>query len=159
VQTELELANARPANDAPAAPRGNRRGRLFLAVLAVAAVTAAVSATTRRASPTPLVADLTTPRAWFDDYLAAAVDDPARVCHVLLAPELAASYRHTTAGSCMRYFGDVQDSGVRIQRIVHSSGTAVIELRQSHPPVYRWSVVLGRHGAGWRAVAVISDRT
>ena len=90
--------------------------------------------------------------------MAAAVDDPARVCQVLFAPELAASYRHSAAGSCESYFSDVQDSAVRIQRIVQSDGTAVIELRQRRAPRYRWNVVLARHAGGWRAVALVGGR-
>ena len=90
--------------------------------------------------------------------MAAAVDDPARVCHVLFAPELAASYRHSAAGSCESYFADVQDSAVQIERIVQSDGTAVIELRQRRAPRYRWNAVLARHAGGWRAVALVGGR-
>jgi hypothetical protein len=87
--------------------------------------------------------------------MAAAVDDPARVCGTLFAPELAARYRHTKPGSCLAFFSDVQDSPVRIRRIVQSDGTAVIEARQTHTRL-AWSVVLARHDGGWRAVDLIS---
>ena len=90
--------------------------------------------------------------------MAAAVDDPARVCRVLFAPQLAAGYRQSAAGSCESYFADVQDSAVRIERIAQSNDTAVIELRQRRAPRYRWSAVLARHGGGWRAVALVGGR-
>jgi hypothetical protein len=134
-----------------------RRLLLLLAVLAVAAIAAASSAG-RRAGSAPVAASAGTPRGWFDAYMAAAVDDPARVCRTLFSTQLAASYRRTPAGSCERYFANVQDTGVRIEKIVSARGTAVVELRQTHPPRYRWNTVLSRHAVGWRAVAILDGR-
>ena len=99
-----------------------------------------------------------TPRAWLDAYLSAAVDSPSRVCRVLFAPELAARYRHTRPGSCTAFFFTVDDSSVRIRRIVQSGGAAVIELRQAHRPRYAWNVVLARQGGGWQAVDLVSGQ-
>ena len=144
--------------DHPQRSARTRRMWLVLAMLAAAAIAIASSAPGRPAPSTTRAASPATPRAWFDAYMAAAVDDPARVCHVLFAPELAAGYRHSAAGSCESYFADVQDSAVRIQRIVQSDGTAVIELRQARAPRYRWNVVLARHAGGWRAVALVGGR-
>jgi hypothetical protein len=136
-----------------------RAGRLLLvlAVLAVAAIAAASSAGRRTSSP-PVGGSVSTPRGWFDAYLAAAVDDPDRVCPTLFSTQLAVSYRRTPSGSCERYFADVQDTGVRVQRIVSERGTAVVELRQTHSPRYGWNVILARQAGGWRAVAILDGR-
>jgi hypothetical protein len=99
-----------------------------------------------------------TPRAWLDAYLSTAVDNPSWVCRVLFAPELAARYRHTRPGSCTAFFFTVEDSGVRIRRIVQSDGAAVIELRQAHPPRYAWNVVLARQGGSWQAVDLVGGQ-
>jgi hypothetical protein len=58
----------------------------------------------RQPSPYP-----PTPRAWFDAYMAAAVDDPGRVCTVLFSPGLAARYARTGQRSCLAYFQRVSD--------------------------------------------------
>jgi hypothetical protein len=135
--------------------------RVWLAIAVIAAAAIAISSSSSPGRPGPLAtgaASAATPRAWFDAYMAAAVDDPAGVCHILFGPELAASYRHSAAGSCESYFADVQDSAVRIEQIVQSGGTAVIELRQARAPRYRWNAVLARHGGGWRAVVLVAGR-
>jgi len=132
----------------------SRAGRRALIFVVVAALAGGGVASTRPHT-TPSAADPPSPRAWFDAYLAAAVDDPARVCRTLFASELAARYRHSRPGSCLAYFSEVQDSPVRIRRMIQSDGTAVIEVRQTDPRL-AWSVVLGRHDGGWRAVELIS---
>lgn len=138
-------------------PARSRRSWLAVAILAVAAIATAASSPSRpRQAATQ--GGPTTPRAWFDAYMAAAVDDPARVCHVLFAPELAGSYRHSAAGSCQRYFAEVQDSAVQIERIAQTNDTAVIELRQRRAPRYRWNAVLARRAGDWRAVALVGGR-
>jgi hypothetical protein len=148
------------AVDVTRLPHPARSRRLWpaVAVLAAAAIAIASSPPGRSARPVVRVVSPATPRAWFDAYMAAAVDDPTRVCHVLFAPELATSYRHSAAGSCGSYFANVQDSAVQIERIVQSDGTAVIDLRQRRAPRYRWNAVLARHPGGWRAVALVRGR-
>jgi len=132
-----------------------RRTWLVIAIVAVAATATGYSSTMHRdGAHNPPVIYPTTPREWFDAYMAAAVDDPARVCAVLFSPELAASYRHTSSGSCLRYFRDAQDTAVRIDRVVYADSTAVVEVRQVVAPRYRWTVVLSRHDGGWQAVTL-----
>jgi hypothetical protein len=100
-----------------------------------------------------------TPRAWVDAFLASAVDDDApKVCRTLLSPSLADSYRHTRAGSCLRYFAGASDSAIRIQRIIELRNTAVVELRQRAAPRAWSTVVLDRHDGGWQAAALLSAR-
>jgi len=97
-----------------------------------------------------------TPRAWFDAYMAAAVDDAPLVCGTLLSPQLAASYARRAGGDCVGYFHTVDDTPVKIERVVELGATAVIELRQRRAPGSWSSVVLDRDGDGWQAVALIS---
>lgn len=58
-----------------------------------------------------------TPRAWFDAYEAAAIDNPGRVCSELFAPQLAGAYGKAVQGSCRGYFRRITSfSVVRSQR-------------------------------------------
>lgn len=144
------------SHPAPSPPqRQSRAGQRAVVFVVVAALAAAGVASTRPRAAQPAVFP-PSPRAWFDAYMAAAVDDPSRVCQTLLAPELAARYRQARPGSCRAFFAGVQDTQVRIRRIVESGGVAVIDARQSRPPRAPWSVVLARRGGGWRAVDLLS---
>lgn len=145
-----------PAIDVGERPAPRRQGRGAVVSVLVLAAAVAGYASARRAPATNRLPP--TPRAWFDAYLAAAVDDPSRVCQELFAPELAAEYRQSSRHSCRGFFSDVQDTPVRIARIVQADGSAVIELRQAHAPRYAWNVALGRHDGGWQAVALVSGR-
>jgi hypothetical protein len=99
-----------------------------------------------------------TPRAWFDAYMASAVDDPARVCRTLLSPELAAIYATRSPRGCIGYFETVVDTPVVIEAVSRSGDSAVVQLRQRHPP-RRWSsIVLRRRSGGWQATALRRDR-
>jgi hypothetical protein len=124
-----------------------------LVVLGTAAIRARFGASTRRASPYP-----TTPRAWFDAYMAAAVDDPEQVCRVLFSPEFARTYNQTPQHSCLGYFTHVADTQVQIQTIRTYRSTAVVRLRQRYPPRYYWGVVLDQVDQGWRAVDLLGGR-
>ena len=99
-----------------------------------------------------------TPRAWFDAYMAAAVDDSARVCSVLFTPGLAGTYSQTPQRSCQAYFRRGSDSAVQIVGIRVSGNTAVVRLRQRLAPRDDWAVVLDRLDGGWRAVDLLSQR-
>jgi len=90
--------------------------------------------------------------------MAAAVDYPARVCGVLFAPELAATYSRTRQRSCQAYFRGASDSAVQIVGIGVYEHTAVVRLRQRLAPRDEWAVVLDRVDHGWRAVDVLSER-
>jgi hypothetical protein len=100
----------------------------------------------------------TTPRAWFDAYMASAVDDPARACRTLLSPELAAVYATKSPHGCIGYFRTVVDTPVVIETVRRSGDSAVVQLRQRHPP-RRWSsIVLRRHSGVWQATALRRGR-
>jgi hypothetical protein len=152
--THSELPDAVLEVGSPEPQTRSRAGRRAIMFIVVAALAGAGMASTRAPTRRPVVYP-PTPRAWFDAYLAAAVDAPARVCRTLFAPALAARYRNARPGSCLAFFADVRDSPVRIGRVDQSGATAVIEARQTHPRL-AWSVVLARHDGGWRAVDLIS---
>ena len=96
-----------------------------------------------------------TPRTWLDAYEAAAIDNPARVCSQLFAPQLAKAYAHAVHSSCSSYFRRITSFSVVVRRVLQDGGTAVLELRQTvHPQ--DWAVVLNRRRAGWQAVDLLT---
>lgn len=97
----------------------------------------------------------TTPRAWLDAYEAAAIDNPARVCSVLFAPQLAKVYENTIDRSCEHYFRQITSFSITVRRLLRDGGTAVLELRQTVRP-RDWAVVLDRRPGGWQAVDLLA---
>ena len=95
--------------------------------------------------------------AWVDQYEAAAVDNPARVCTVLFSLQLTGSYARLAHGSCSRFFGRVTSSTVRVRRVMRDGPTASVEL---YEPIdrMRWAVVLTRRARGWQAVDLLDLR-
>ena len=138
------------------APRARRAGLIAVIMLALLGAGAAGYGT--RPLPAAPSGSLhpSTPRAWFDAYMAAAVDNAARVCDVLFAPELAATYARTPQRSCPAYFNRVSDSPVQITGIRSYKNTAIVRLRQRLAPRNAWTVVLDRVQGGWRAVDLLS---
>lgn len=88
--------------------------------------------------------------------MAAAVDDPGRVCGVRFSPQLVASYARWSHSCCPRYFENVSDGPVIVERIVRSGSTAVLHLREWIRPRTPWSVVLTRRDGGWQAIDLLS---
>lgn len=149
------------AQGGQASERAPRAGRVGIAAVVVLVIFAAGAAgymarpipAAPRGSPYP-----PTPRAWFDSYMAAVVDDPSRVCGVLFTPGLAATYSRTPERSCQAYFRRGSDSAVQIVGVRVSGSTAVVRLRQRLAPRGDWAVVLDRVDRGWRAVDLLSGR-
>jgi hypothetical protein len=153
-----ELA-AREADSRPRGTRSRQRrvGR-WLVGLAVAMIAGylAVSWSVAKLSPSPTPPRLpATPRAWLDAYEAAAIDNPARVCSELFAPQLAQAYGNAVHGSCDSYFGQITSFSVAVRRVLQDGGTAVLELRQTIRP-RDWAVVLDRRRNGWQAVDLLT---
>jgi len=98
-----------------------------------------------------------TPMAWLDQYEAAAVDNPARVCTVLFSSQLARSYARLARGNCSRLFGRVTSSTVRVRRVMREGPTVSVELYQPIDRT-RWAVVLTRRAGGWQAVDLLDLR-
>ena len=138
---------------------GDRRVLRWGTVVAVAVIATCLAAgwpvvelSSGSATPTRLPA---TPRAWLDAYEAAALDNPARVCSELFAPQLAQAYGNTVHGSCDSYFGQITSFSVAVRRVLQDGGTAVLELRQTVRP-RDWAVVLDRRRNGWQAVDLLT---
>jgi len=134
-----------------------RRGVRWLVWLAAAVgVYLATGAALEELAAGPAQAQLpVTPRAWLDAYEAAAIDNPARVCSELFAPELAEAYGKAVHGSCRGYFRRITSFSVVVRRVLQDGGTAVLELRQTVRP-RNWAVVLDRRGTGWQAVDLLT---
>ncbi len=160
-QPRSDPAAHTPGQSLDAARRGSERGRGRHIVALVLAGMALVAGGYAAGSWLPdgglrTASYPNTPQAWFDAYMAAAVDNASRVWGSLLSPQLAATYARRAAGTCVGYFHTVDDTPVKIERVVELGATAVIELRQRRAPGSWSSVVLDRHGGGWQAVALIS---
>jgi hypothetical protein len=151
--THAAGGRAGPGERGPRARRGRLLAVIILGLLAAGTVG-------YRARPLPAAPHVSryppTPRAWFDAYMAEAVDNPGRVCNVLFAPEFAATYARTRSRSCLTYFTGVSDSAVQITAIRSYKNTAVVRLRQRLEPRYHWGVVLDRVDGGWRAVDLLA---
>jgi hypothetical protein len=97
----------------------------------------------------------TTPRAWLDAYMAAAVDDPQEVCSQLFAPQLTVVYAKAAHNSCVGFFERMTSSSVIVRRVLSDGATAVLELRQKIGHA-NWAVVLDRRPRGWQAVDLLT---
>jgi len=152
-----DLAGARTARTAR---RRRSRARSTLLMLAVAIGLFAVSAGQGGSAPAARGESALpdTPRQWVDAYIAAAVDDPHRVCSQLLAPQLATQFAAAAhASSCTSYFTRVRSTSLQIRQVLHDGGTAVVELHQTAEKT-DWNVVLDHHGGGWRAIDLLPGR-
>jgi len=157
---ELVTAAATDLADARMARRRRSRARSTLLMLAVAIGLFAVSIGQSDSAPAGSGESAlpTTPRRWVDAYMAAAVDDPHRVCSQLLAPQLAAQFATATHGSsCTSYFTRVRSTSLQVRRIFEDEGAAVVELHQTIEKT-EWNVVLDHHGGDWRAIDLIPGR-
>lgn len=158
---------AAASDDPAAAGRASRRGgrqsprrpavRWFAALpVGVVVVSLATAWSVTQLSSGPAQVRLPrTPRAWLDSYEAAAIDNPARVCSQLFAPQLAQTYANAVHGSCNSYFAAITSFSVVVRRVLQDGGTAVLELRQTVRPE-NWAVVLDRRRGGWQAVDLLT---
>lgn len=130
----------------------------WLVALALTVVVASVATTwsvVQLSSGPPQLRLPGTPRAWLDSYEAAAIDNPARVCSQLFAPQLAKAYATAVHASCNSYFARITSFSVVVRRVLQDGGTAVLELRQTIRPE-NWAVVLNRRRGGWQAVDLLT---
>jgi hypothetical protein len=132
------------------------RSRTVIALVTVIAV--AAIATQQHAGASTSVARLpVTPRQWVDQWTAAALDSPERVCGQLFAPALSAAYRSDTGRSCTAYYASVRTTSFRIRHVLQDGGTATVEAQQLGDG-RAWgyfTMVLSHVGSGWQAVDVV----
>jgi hypothetical protein len=97
---EPELLDPRPA--------GSRRWLAAIGVVAVI-VMAAIAGHRHHRSTSPAGLP-STPREWVEQWTAASLDSPVRVCKQLFAPALAAAFKSDTGRSCLTYYGSLTSS-------------------------------------------------
>jgi len=157
-----ELATAAATDLAGARTVRRRRSRARSTLLMLAVAIGLFAAAAGQGGSAPAASDESalpaSPRQWVDAYMAAAVDDPHRVCSQLLAPPLAAQFAAAAhASSCTGYFAHVRSTSLQVRRVLHDGGTAVVELHQTVEKT-DWNVVLDHHGDGWRAIDLVPGR-
>ena len=151
-ESEEEL-QAPELADSP--PTVRRRGPL-IGVVTVAAV--AVIAGQQHGGSKPTTPPLpSTPRQWVDQWAAASLNDPGRVCGRLFAPALASAFKSDTGRSCSAYYRMVTSPSFRIRRVVVDGDAAAVEGHQVGT-ARNWgyfTVLLSHVGGGWQAVDIV----
>lgn len=146
-----------PHGSEAAAPpvRARRRGPL-IGIVTVAAV--AVIAGQQHGGGAATVSPLpSTPRQWVDQWAAASLNDPGRVCGRLFAPALASAFKSDTGRSCVAYYRNVTSKSFRIRRILADRDAAAVEARQVGA-ARNWgyfTVLLSHVDAGWQAIDIV----
>ena len=118
--------------------------------VAVIAGEQSTGGTPRRALPA-------SPQQWVEQWTAASLENPARVCQHLFAPALAAAFKADTGRSCIRYYTSVNTSSFRIRHVLQDGPTATVEARQvgARPKWGYFTIVLSQVHGGWQAVDMI----
>jgi hypothetical protein len=116
-----------------------------------------VIAADQRTTGTPSVPLPSSPRQWVDEWTAASLESPARVCQHLFAPALAAVFKADTGRSCTGYYTSVNSSSFRIRHVLEDGPTATVEAREvaAHPKWGYFTIVLSHVHGGWRAVDMV----
>jgi hypothetical protein len=150
-----------PLDSDPTAPElrgppvaGSRR---LSALIGVAAVIAIAAIATHHSRSTQSSALPSTPRQWVQQWTAASLDNPLRVCRELYAPALAAAFKADTGESCLAYYSSVGNSSFRIRHVLQDGPTAAVEAQQLDRG-RGWgyfTLVLSQVRGGWQAVDVV----
>jgi hypothetical protein len=98
-----------------------------------------------------------TPRQWVDEWTAASVESPARVCSQLFAPALARAFKTDTGHSCIAYYGRVTSVSFRVRRVLQAGPAAAVEAREvgAKPNWGYFTVLLSHLRGGWQAVDIV----
>lgn len=133
------------------------RGLIVVVAVVVATIGGAVIVGRQHARRRVSIGLPATPRQWVDDWTAAAIESPARVCGQLFAPALAAAFRADTGQSCVAYYGSVTSGSFRIRHVLRDGPTAAVEAQQVGAG-RQWgyfTMILSQVRAGWQAVDVV----
>ena len=105
-----------------------------------------------RGAPLP-----STPRQWVEQFTAASLDNPGRVCRQLFAPALAAVFKADTGRSCLDYYNDVNAKSFRIRHLLVDGNAAAVEVREvGMRPNWGYVTMLLSHlEHGWQAVDIV----
>ena len=79
----------------------------------------------RRNPPLP-----STPRQWIEQWTAASMDNPDRVCRQLFAPALATVFKADTGRSCLDYYNELNARSCRIRHFLVDGNAAAVEVRE-----------------------------
>jgi hypothetical protein len=98
-----------------------------------------------------------TPQQWVEQFTAASLDNPGRVCGRLFAPALAAVFKADTGRSCLAYYNDVNAKSFRIRHILVDGNAAAVEVREvGLRPNWGYVTMLLSHlEQGWQAVDIV----
>lgn len=144
------------APEPAASPRRARRRGPLIGVVTVAAV--AVIAGQQHGGSAPIKPPLpSTPRQWVDQWAAASLNDPGRVCGRLFAPALASAFKSDTGRSCLAYYRNVTSPSFRIRRVLVDGVAAAVEGRQVGA-ARNWgyfTVLLSHVANGWQAIDIV----
>jgi hypothetical protein len=127
---------------------------VMLAAVVIAAVVIAGGSGAGRAKSAALPG---TPHRWVEQWTAAALDNPRRVCERLFAMALAAAFRADTGRSCLAYYRDVTSTSFRIRHLLQDGPTAAVEAQQVGEG-RKWgyfTMVLSHVDGGWQAVDIV----
>lgn len=150
------LDPAVPIEPEPRLPPAGSRGSLALIGIAVVIVIAAISAHQRHRS-TSAAGLPSTPRQWVEQWTAASLENPARVCQQLFAPPLAAAFKADTARSCLAHYSAVASNSFRIRHVLQDGPAAAVEAQQLGDG-RKWgyfTVILSHVRGGWQGVDVV----
>jgi hypothetical protein len=146
-----DLSEAEPLDRGPAGS-----GRWLAVIGVVAVVVMAAIADNRHHSTSPATLP-STPSQWVEQWTAASLESPARVCQQLFAPALAVAFKADTGRSCLTYYGSLTNNSFRIRHVLRDGPTAAVEAQQlGHGR--RWgyfTLILSHVHGGWQAVDVV----
>jgi hypothetical protein len=137
----------------PPAARPRRPAALIGVAVAVAV---AVIACQHSGSP-PSAGLPSTPSQWVEQWTAASLENPARVCQNLFAPALAAAFKPDTGRTCLAYYSAVTSSSFRIRHVIQDGPTAAVEAQQlAHGRKWGYfTLILSHLHRGWQAVDIV----
>ncbi len=133
-----------------------RRPRVLIAVVTVVAVASIAGQQYANRAPTapPLPV---TPQQWVDQWTAASLNNPGRVCGQLFAPALAKAFKPDTGHSCSAYYSNVKSTSFRIRHVLQDGGSAAVEAQQVGAP-RNWgyfTVLLSHVHQGCQAIDIV----
>lgn len=139
-------------------PRAWHRRSWALVVVAVVIVVAVAVIASQHDSREAVGTSLpSSPRQWVEQWTAASIEDPGRVCRQLFAPALAAAFKADTGRSCLDYYNDVNAKSFRIRHILVDGNAAAVEVREVglRPNWGYVTMLLSRVRQGWQAVDIV----
>ena len=94
---------------------------------------------------------------WVEQWTAASLDNPGRVCRQLFAPALAAVFKADTGRSCLDYYNDVNAKSFRIRHVLVDGNAAAVEVREVglRPNWGYVTMILSHVEQGWQAVDIV----